>query len=212
MSSAGHQTYPNTTNGSTTRHFNHVEADQVLQVWNCIACRRRKVRCDRRFPCGPCIKNKAQCIFPTSGRLPRRNQNDVTRVRKRAQLVGRLRRLEALVGGLGEQVENAGLEMAPDGRDDGDDDYERRTVDKADSSEVGYLEADHQPKFPSSLVASEDSSMMQHGLQSARGKDDSLEELPPVLYSDAGDVVEADDGDLIVKDRFWTVFCKEVCF
>lgn len=172
---------------STTRNTTHLqtEAGDGLRVWNCINCRRRKVRCDRHLPCGPCAKNKAECVFPTSGRLPRRSQNDVARTQKRAQLVGRLRRLEALVGGLGEQVENAGMEVHPVGKGDDDVRFE---------------------------VTNGDSSTMQHDLHDAQVKETSFQNVPKVLDNEARDVLEADDGDLIVKDRFWTVFCKEVYF
>lgn len=39
--------------------LNRVEG---LKVWSCVSCRRRKVRCDRRHPCAPCIRNKAECL------------------------------------------------------------------------------------------------------------------------------------------------------
>lgn len=31
------------------------------------------------------------------------------------------------------------------------------------------------------------------------------------VSDELGELVLAGDGDLVVKDRFWTVFCKEVC-
>ena len=72
-----------------------------LNTWNCLACKRRKVRCDRKQPCGNCVRRGAECVFPTSGRVPRRIErettSDRTRHRGHSQLLGRLRRLEELL-------------------------------------------------------------------------------------------------------------------
>lgn len=72
-----------------------------LNTWNCLACKRRKVRCDRKQPCGNCVRRGAECVFPTSGRVPRRIERETTtdrsRHRGRSQLIGRLRRLEELL-------------------------------------------------------------------------------------------------------------------
>ena len=83
------------------------DGGEPLKIWNCVSCRRRKLRCDRHHPCAPCTRNKLECVFPTSGRLPRRSRVGDHTVRKQVELVGRLRRLEAMVGGLSSQVENA---------------------------------------------------------------------------------------------------------
>lgn len=83
-------------------------AAEPLKIWNCITCRRRKVRCDRRHPCSPCTKNNVECVFPISGRVPRRSRDvDEAQVQKQAELVRRLRRLESMVGGLSSKVESA---------------------------------------------------------------------------------------------------------
>ncbi|KAH6705742.1 hypothetical protein EV126DRAFT_175220 [Verticillium dahliae] len=34
--------------------------------WTCIACRRRKIKCDKRMPCNNCIKANTECITPSS--------------------------------------------------------------------------------------------------------------------------------------------------
>jgi hypothetical protein len=87
------------------------DAEESLKIWSCVNCRRRKVRCDRRNPCAPCIRNQYECMFPTSGRVPRRGR---AAAQKQVELVGRLRRLEAMVGDLGSQVEHA-KEQSPSG-------------------------------------------------------------------------------------------------
>lgn len=43
-----------------------------LKVWNCLNCRKRKVRCDRRDPCAHCTKSQLSCSFPVTGRTPTR--------------------------------------------------------------------------------------------------------------------------------------------
>ncbi|RAK95821.1 DUF300-domain-containing protein [Aspergillus ibericus CBS 121593] len=42
-----------------------------LNPRSCIPCNRRKVRCDRHFPCGRCVKGAEECIFPGPKRAPR---------------------------------------------------------------------------------------------------------------------------------------------
>ena len=82
-----------------------------VTLWSCVNCRRRKVRCDRHQPCAPCTRNKTECIFSLSSRVPRRsrdvNYSNPPAQKKQAELLGRLRRLEAMVGDLGSQVEHA---------------------------------------------------------------------------------------------------------
>lgn len=38
---------------------------QKLGVRSCLACHRRKVRCDRTVPCTNCSKGGCACIYPT---------------------------------------------------------------------------------------------------------------------------------------------------
>jgi hypothetical protein len=74
--------------------------DIPLPIWNCTTCRRRKVRCDRRYPCSQCQKSGINCVFPNSGRLPtRRNSSNVSSSSKEKQteLLIRLRRLESII-------------------------------------------------------------------------------------------------------------------
>jgi hypothetical protein len=75
-------------------------------IWNCLSCRRRKVRCDRRSPCTQCAKTGIDCAFPSSGRLPTRRDelaagSGPSRDRKQADLLARLKRLEGVLRDLG---------------------------------------------------------------------------------------------------------------
>jgi hypothetical protein len=139
------------------------------------------VRCDRRHPCAPCTRNKTGCVFPVSGRIPRRDREanyPHPPVQKQAELSGRLRRLEAMVGGLSSQVENAAL------LNHGSQSLESSAIRASTaSSESGWPG----PGLPNSTAdsphVSEDSEMLQ----------------------------VTSNGDLVVGKGFWTVFCKEVC-
>ncbi|UKZ50487.1 hypothetical protein TrVGV298_004750 [Trichoderma virens] len=83
-------------------------AEDGLRIWNCVTCRRRKIKCDRRDPCSNCVKNRIECHFPVTGRLPRRRDPSTWKspTEKQAELLDRLRRLEALVTELAAQVED----------------------------------------------------------------------------------------------------------
>lgn len=58
---------------------------------SCILCRKRKVKCDRKYPCSNCIKANAECIFRES--IPARHH------KRRAEhaLLSRLRHYESLL-------------------------------------------------------------------------------------------------------------------
>lgn len=77
--------------------------------WNCLNCKRRKVRCDRQSPCANCIKGEQECVFPTSGRVFRRAETRVQHSGPRAkqlELMNRIRRLEKVVDGLNTELES----------------------------------------------------------------------------------------------------------
>lgn len=79
------------------------------QLWNCLNCKRRKVRCDRQFPCANCVKGERECVFPTSGRVFRRADSRIHYLgtkTKHAELMDRIRRLEKVVDGLNTELES----------------------------------------------------------------------------------------------------------
>ena len=52
---------------------------------SCIACRRRKIKCDRNQPCAYCVKIRVQCVYPVEEGKKQPNDNDV---------LSRLKRIE----------------------------------------------------------------------------------------------------------------------
>ncbi|PKX93523.1 Zn(II)2Cys6 transcription factor [Aspergillus novofumigatus IBT 16806] len=48
--------------------------DQNRAPRNCVSCKERKARCDRRRPCVNCTKANQEFIFPTTGRILRQPQ------------------------------------------------------------------------------------------------------------------------------------------
>ena len=174
---------------------------ETLKVWNCVNCRRRKVRCDRRHPCAPCTRNKTECVFPVSGRIPRRGPNPSTQ--KQAELVGRLRRLEALVGDLGSQVENAAV--VPQDPQLGESSM---SAPSATSRETAW--SDHGPALHGQLV-SEDPQATHDGMSIDFDMTKDTRQMQHVS-EESEELLVTSSGDLVVKDGFWTVFCKEVCF
>ena len=178
---------------------------ESLKVWSCVNCRRRKVRCDRRHPCAPCARNKTECIFPVSGRIPRRGRDanfPNPPAQKQAELLGRLRRLEAMVGDLGTQVEHAGAVSQAN------QPLESSTsATSATSSGKGW--PDHQLDLHSQQ-ASGVPHTMRDGVQTGSGMAKGSLKSPQVS-EEFGELEVASNGDLVVGNRFWTVFCKEVC-
>ena len=182
---------------------NDTNRAETLKVWSCVNCRRRKVRCNRRHPCAPCTRNKTECVFPVSGRIPRRDRDanhSKPPAQKQMELLGRLRRLEAMVGDLSSQVEHSGVVSQ------GNHPIESST--SATSRETGW--PDHRPALHSQ-PASGNPSTTDDGVQLGPSMAKATSESPQ-LSDELGELVDASNGDLIIRDRFWTVFCKEVCF
>ncbi len=188
---------PNSANGT-----NQAES---LKVWSCVNCRRRKVRCDRRHPCAPCIRNKTECVFPISGRTPRRGRDanyPNPPAQKQAELLRRLRRLEAMVGDLGSQVEHAAVVRQTSPPVEGS-----TSATSANSSEMGWPDHGLALRSPSASGSPQTARDGMHiGSSMARGSSES-----PQVSDEFGELVVASNGDLLVGNRFWTVFCKEVC-
>lgn len=64
---------------------------------SCTLCRRRKVKCDRSFPCANCQRTGAECEPYTPSRAPRGRQGGRKRKRDDGELLERLTRLEGMV-------------------------------------------------------------------------------------------------------------------
>jgi hypothetical protein len=73
---------------------------------SCIACRRRKIRCDRGIPCGYCKKLKATCCYPESEHSGKRQPDN--------DIVARLERIEALLNRL--DIQSSPLVQVPPAR------------------------------------------------------------------------------------------------
>lgn len=88
-----------------TNSITHSTTSQLaggsLNPRSCITCRRRKVKCNKQYPCSNCLKAHIDCIFPAPGRAPRRPRKPPD-----GELLARLRRLEGVVQSLGVQVDD----------------------------------------------------------------------------------------------------------
>lgn len=54
---------------------------------SCIACRKRKIKCDRNHPCAYCVKIHVQCVYPVEENEPRKLHDD-------NDVLARLKRIE----------------------------------------------------------------------------------------------------------------------
>ncbi|XXH03730.1 hypothetical protein Hte_010136 [Hypoxylon texense] len=103
-----------------------LERDGVF-AYSCLACRQRKIKCDRRPNCSNCIKTSKQCVFvpPVRGKRKRTKP-------PRESLHAKLKRYEELLKSYGANVEPS------DDFDDSDSDPE--TASRPD------VEMDERPK------------------------------------------------------------------
>ncbi|KAM6515615.1 hypothetical protein FALCPG4_013833 [Fusarium falciforme] len=89
--------------------INSAEEKPLASIWNCLTCRCRKVRCDRKNPCSHCARSGTPCVFPQSGRLPRRPP--ATTVGEHSEglsrdLLSRIRRLEGIINSFNVEPEH----------------------------------------------------------------------------------------------------------
>ena len=184
-----------------------IQQTECLKLWSCINCRRRKVRCDRRHPCAPCSRNKTECVFPVSGRIPRRSR-DLSHFKKSTQkqteLLGRLRRLEAMVGDLGSQVEHVAAVNE-------NDHPLESLVSAANATSVAPSETerpDYRLALNNQTVYGNPRMTLDEVDTASSGANDAPES--PQVSDQSRGLVVTNNGDIVVDDRFWTVFCKEV--
>ena len=188
---------------------NNVGTPQVesLKLWSCVNCRRRKVRCDRRHPCAPCSRNKTECVFPVSGRIPRRSRDSnplKKSTQKQTELLGRLRRLEAMVGDLGSQVEH----VAAVNEDDLPLESLVSAANATSATPSETVRPDHGLARNSQTVYGNPRMTLDDVDTASSGANDALESSQ--VSNQSGGLVVTNNGDIVVDDRFWTVFCKEV--
>lgn len=172
--------------------------DQGLKIWSCVTCRRRKVKCDRKDPCANCIRNKIECHFPVTGRLPRRSRDPnawKSPAHKQSELLGRLRRLENLVTELTGQVEDRPSEQLDS----------RQFMELASSHTARQLPLD-QSQIMDGSVGSSGSGVP----ESLVGEASTDSQTSGEIYEDFGRLVIERAGALQVDKGFWSIFCDEV--
>ncbi|KAF7563652.1 hypothetical protein G7046_g432 [Stylonectria norvegica] len=175
-------------------------SDAALKIWSCVLCRRRKVRCDRRDPCVNCVKSNNDCHYPVTGRVPRRSRAPTSAkspAQKQAELLSRLRRLEAVVTELSAQVEDG----SKDGSKDGPNEQEALSGNyystSARSSAWNTTLGAEGLEVPSQASSS--------GIPSTVNSEPGSE-----FDEDFGRLVIHKDGSLQIGKGFWSVFCNEV--
>lgn len=96
------------TRADNTSHDSMSTLGAGEKPWNCLNCKRRKVRCDRQYPCANCVKGERDCVFPTSGRIFKRAEPRIHALAPRSrqlELMNRIRRLEKVVDDLNTELE-----------------------------------------------------------------------------------------------------------
>ena len=83
----------------------HTQAPRVAPGRSCIACRKRKIRCDRHHPCTYCTKIRVQCVYPTPEQRESRKLPD-------DDLLSRLERVESALVRLETTAANDGTLVA----------------------------------------------------------------------------------------------------
>ncbi|KAJ9145090.1 Fungal specific transcription factor domain-containing protein [Pleurostoma richardsiae] len=182
----------------------HRTSEGQQYQWNCLNCKQRKIRCDRRYPCSGCVRAGRQCVFPALGRPIRRpdrlrpaGHNAHDKAAKRSELMTRIRRLEDMVDMLNTEVEigATGARNRPATAGNPDEATgrmqirgEHQALQSQDNRTTDSPAADslRRPRLSRQRSAI-DSESREHGLMLAE-----------------------DQGSLYLGDRFWAKFQRDV--
>ena len=91
-------------------------AGTYLNPRSCVTCRKRKVKCNKEYPCSNCVRGNTECKFPAPGRAPRRPRKPPD-----SELLSRLRKLEGVVQSLGVHTDDGSISTSPKSQDHTDD-------------------------------------------------------------------------------------------
>lgn len=83
-------------------------ATNIARKHPCIFCQKRKVKCDRNYPCGNCKRASTECISPTS--LPPKKRK---RRFPEAELLAKIRRYEHHLKKCGADLDAINSESPP---------------------------------------------------------------------------------------------------
>ncbi|KAI9885577.1 MAG: Exosome non-catalytic core component [Watsoniomyces obsoletus] len=86
------QTVYNNTNHENDKNNNNNPS--VQRPRSCVTCRKRKVKCDKRWPCSNCNRARISCVYPGPERAQRRPKK-VTE--SNHELLARIKKLEGVV-------------------------------------------------------------------------------------------------------------------
>ena len=71
------------------------------KILSCTSCRRRKIKCERTNPCGPCLESGIESIYPTRRVRASRGKTDALKARD-DELLDRIRDLESMLAERGD--------------------------------------------------------------------------------------------------------------
>lgn len=141
----------------------------------CVACQRKKIKCDRSFPCGQCTRSSLQCVPST--RKPRTRHAGKRGVD--SELRNRITKLESLVESLSGEV---GLQ---DGTPNGESSTEAEEPAGASSPTVGrYLASPFWSSLTDEVQAIRDALEDEPGEEET---DSASQETTPISGAQMGD-------------------------
>lgn len=147
---------------------------------SCIACRKRKIKCDREKPCAYCVKIRVQCVYPASEKEAKRPPDD--------DVSARLKRIEKSLARLEASFSSGSLPQPQDSSQDA-------TTKEISSQEGGDAQAT--PGGSGRLVVEEGDTRYVNGSFWAELEDEDEGEYhdPPSNTGATEDVTSASPSD-----------------
>ena len=97
---------------------------------SCVTCKKRKVKCDKNFPCTNCARRHIECIYLTTEKRRTRGPGKHRAGERLEQMTSRVAQLEQVLGKL--QSRNTGEGQSP-GQDNPRRNSESVSVDQQES-------------------------------------------------------------------------------
>lgn len=181
-----------------SEHQSNPRGEAAEHPWNCLNCRRRKVRCDRGHPCSSCVKGQRDCVFPIAGRMLRRSERGAPSSApkpRQTELLDRIRRLESVVETLNSELESQQAQPDSPTRKPAQGPLQSRR----DSGSLEYPQA-------ASYKSSGDAPVPEP--PASQGRNSSEPQPSPTATRV---IISEERGRLYIGDRFWASLRQEVC-
>lgn len=153
----------------------------VKNLYSCVSCRRRKIKCNKTNPCSNCTKAHLECVFPP----PRRSVRGVNA--PDLELQAKVHRLEAIINSLKSAIGEKDAQLA-----------------QRESSPI----SSHHPSLP--RTTQEMAGAQERASRSDESQDTIVVVPQASPHSEAGRLVKDEGRSIYIGSSLWSTLLAEV--